>query len=40
MVFYSAKDYRQANKYFSKILSLSESTSSDYKLAKGRMMNV
>lgn len=37
---YSNKDYRQANKYFSKIMVLAKSDSSDYKMAKSRLTNV
>lgn len=40
LVFYSAGDYKKANKYFTKILSLSDERSSDYKFAKARLTNV
>ena len=38
--YYSVKDYRTANKYFSKIMTLSTSDSADYRLARARMINV
>ena len=37
---YSANDYRQSNKYFSKIMTLAGPDSADYKLAKARLVNV
>jgi len=37
---YSIGDYRQANKYFSKILILSSEDSSEYKVAKSSIVNV
>ena len=40
LTLYSAGDFRQANKYFSKILILADENSSDYKYAKSRMANV
>ena len=40
LTFYSTKDFRQSNKYFTKILRLSEENSSDYKMAKARLVNV
>ncbi len=36
----SGKDYIKSNKYFSKIMTLSDENSSDYKLAKSRIVNV
>lgn len=39
-VFYSAGDFRQANKYFSKVMLLSTEDSSEYKIAKSRVINV
>ena len=38
--FYSAGDYRTSNKYFTKIMTLSRPESSEYKLAKSRIVNV
>lgn len=38
--FYTSGDYRQSNKYFSKIMTLANEDSSDYKFAKSRMVNV
>lgn len=37
---YSNGDYRQSNKYFTKIMSLSKENSPEYKLAKSRIVNV
>lgn len=37
---YSIKDYKQANKYFSKIMVLSKEDSSEYRFAKSRLVNV
>jgi len=37
---YSNGDYRQSNKYFTKIMTLSDRESQDYKFAKSRLMNV
>ena len=37
---YSNGDYKQSNKYFSKIMLLSTEDSSDYKFAKSRLVNV
>ena len=37
---YSNGDYRQSNRYFSKIMTLSEMNSSEYKFAKSRLVNV
>lgn len=38
--FYSTGDFRQANKYFSKVISLAKEDSSEYKIAKSRIVNV
>lgn len=38
--FYSNGDFRQANKYFSKIMTLSGEDSADYKFARSRIVNV
>ena len=38
--YHSEKDYIKSNKYFSKIMMLSDENSSDYKLAKSRIVNV
>ena len=38
--FYSTGDHKKANKYFSKIMTLADENSSDYKYAKARLMNV
>ena len=40
LTFHSTGDFRKSNKYFSKIMSLADETSSDYKYAKARMVNV
>ena len=37
---YLSGDYRTSNKYFSKVMQLSEDSSSEYKLAKSRISNV
>ena len=37
---YSNGDYRQSNKYFTKIMTLSDRESQDYRFAKSRLMNV
>lgn len=37
---YSNGDFRQANKYFSKVMTLSREDSADYRLAKSRISNV
>lgn len=37
---YSNKDFKQSNKYFSKIMELSNENSPDYRLAKSRIVNV
>lgn len=39
-LYYSEGDYRQSNKYFSKIMTLANEASSEYKLAKSRVVNV
>ena len=38
--YYTNGEYRQANKYFTKIISLAKENSSEYKLAKARIENV
>lgn len=40
LTLYSAGDFKQANKYFSKVMILANENSSDYKYAKSRMVNV
>ncbi len=40
MGLYSNGEYRQANKYFSKIMNLAKEDSIDYKMAKARLVNV
>ena len=37
---YSNGDYRQSNKYFTKIMTLSKEDSADYKFARSRIVNV
>ena len=37
---YSNKNYRESNKYFTKIMTLSNRDSSDYKFARSRIINV
>lgn len=39
-VSFSSGDYKLANKYFTKIMTLAKEDSSEYKLAKSRIMNV
>jgi len=39
-VYHSAGDFKTSNKYFTKIMSLSDESSADYKLAKSRIVNV
>lgn len=39
MFYYSGQDYAKANKYFTKIMTLSDKTSSDYKMAKSRIVH-
>ena len=39
MTYHSVGDFKTANKYFTKILTLSNENSSDYKFAKARMTN-
>ena len=39
-VFYTDKNYRESNKYFSKIMTLAKEDSADYKFAKARIVNV
>lgn len=38
--YYSNRDFKQSNKYFSKIMSLSSENSSEYKFARSRLVNV
>lgn len=38
--YYSAGDYRESNKYFSKAMLLSSENTSEYKIAKSRLINV
>ena len=40
LTFHSTGDYRTSNKYFTKIMTLADETSSDYKYAKARIVNV
>ena len=40
MVYHSTGDFKTSNKYFTKIMTLSDENSSDYKLAKARFVNV
>lgn len=40
LTFHSAGDFRKANRYFSKIMTLADEYSSDYKYAKARLVNV
>ncbi len=40
LTFHSTGDFKKANKYFSKILTLADENSSDYKFAKARLANV
>ena len=37
---YKKKDFETANKYFSKVITLSSPDSQEYKLAKSRVVNV
>ena len=37
---YSNGDYRQSNRYFTKIMTLSDRESNEYRFAKSRLMNV
>ncbi len=37
--YYSLGDYRMSNKYFTKVMSLADESSSDYKYAKARLVN-
>ena len=39
MVYHSTGDFKTSNKYFTKIMSLSDDSSSEYKLAKARLVN-
>ena len=38
--YYTNGDYRTANKYFTKIMSLASKDSAEYRMAKARLMNV
>ena len=38
--YYSTGDFKQSNRYFSKIMSLANESSSEYKLARSRLVNV
>ena len=38
--YYSNKNFRESNKYFTKIMTLSSQNSSEYKFAKSRLVNV
>lgn len=40
LTFHSTGDFRKSNKYFSKIMLLADESSSDYKYARARMVNV
>lgn len=40
MVFHSAGDFKTANKYFTKIMTLADENSSDYRYARARFVNV
>lgn len=40
LVYHSAGDFRTANKYFTKIMTLADENSSDYRYAKARFVNV
>ena len=40
MVFHSAGDFKTANKYFTKIMTLADENSSDYRYARARVVNV
>lgn len=40
LTFHSTGDFRKSNKYFSKIMKLADESSSDYKYARARMVNV
>ena len=40
LTFHSTGDFRKSNKYFSKIMTLADESSSDYKYAKARMVHV
>ena len=39
LTYHSTGDFRQANKYFTKIMTLSDESSSDYKFARARIVN-
>lgn len=38
--FYSNRDYKQANKYFSKVMTLTTEDTSEYRFAKSRLVNI
>lgn len=40
LTFHSTGDFKTSNRYFSKIMRLTDETSSDYRFAKARMVNV
>lgn len=40
MTYHSTGDFQRANRYFSKIMTLADETSSDYKFARARIVNV
>lgn len=40
LTYHSTGDFRTSNKYFSKIMTLADESSSDYRYAKARMVNV
>ena len=40
LTYHSTGDFRTANKYFTKIMTLADENSSDYRYAKARMVNV
>lgn len=39
-VYHSAGDYQRSNKYFTKVMTLSEENSTEYRLAKAKIVNV
>ena len=39
-IYYSNREFRQANKYFSKVMTLAKEDSSEYKFARSRLTNV
>ena len=38
-IYYSNRDYKQSNRYFNKVMSLTSENSSEYKYAKSRLVN-